>query len=197
MNKLKRYTLSIFNKISKFFGDRSLSFSFIGENGKLIAQSIFTILSIGIGIWFFNHQKTELVAINQLLRSAGWELVVLGLGLTLIYIVVQGYMYVASFATFRHKLPLLIGIKLFLKRNFISVFLPAGGVSSLAFFTSDIERRGISKLNIHFASTVYGFVGILSVVLVAVPAFAYAVAECWKRQGGIFLGILYGVFLKI
>lgn len=194
MNKLKRFSLSVFNKISKFFGDRSLSFSFIGENGKLIFQSIFTILSIGIGIWFFNHQKTELVAINQLLRSAGWELVLLGLGLTLCYIVIQGYMYVASFATFRHKLPLLIGIKLFLKRNFISVFLPAGGVSSLAFFTSDIERRGISKLNIHFASTVYGFIGILSVVLVAVPAFAYAVADGAIGQGE-WIGLLSVILL--
>jgi phosphatidylglycerol lysyltransferase len=151
--------------------------TFIGENGKLILQAIFTVLSIGLGIWFFNHQKTELAQINVLLRSAGWELVLLGLALTAFYILIQGYMYVASFAAFRHKLPLRLGVILFLKRNFISVFLPAGGVSSLAFFTGDIEKRGITKSHIHFASTIYGFVGILSVVLVAVPAFTYALVD--------------------
>ena len=194
--------VAFFRKITKFFSDRSLSVTFIGENGKLILQAIFTFLSIGLGIWFFKHQKTELVEISLLLRSAGWQLVLLGLSLTAFYIVIQGYMYVTSFATFRHKLPLQLGIVLFLKRNFISVFLPAGGVSSLAFFTGDIEKRGITKSHIHFASTVYGFVGILSVVIVAVPAFTYALVEGSIGQGEwvgllsviLLLGLLYIVF---
>ncbi|MEI7830236.1 MAG: phosphatidylglycerol lysyltransferase domain-containing protein [Prolixibacteraceae bacterium] len=202
MNKFKRSVRAIFQWIVKFFSDRSISLSFISENGKLILQSIFTILSIGIGIWFFNHQKTELLEINQLLKSAGWEWVFLGLLLTAAYIVIQGYMYVASFATFSHKLPLLLGIKLFLKRNFISVFLPAGGVSSLAFFTGDIEKRGITKSHIHFASTIYGFIGILSVVLVAIPVFSYAIADGTIGQGEwigllsvvILLGLVYLIF---
>ncbi len=204
MNKFKRVIISFFEKISKFFQDRSLSLSFIGENGKLILQAIFTIFSIGIGIWFFKHQKAELIEINLLLRSAGWQLVLLGLSLTAFYIVVQGYMYVASFATFRHKLPLRLGVILFLKRNFISVFLPAGGVSSLAFFTGDIEKRGITKTHIHFASTIYGFVGILSVVLVAIPAFFYALADGSVGKGEwigllalvLLLGSLYLVYLS-
>ena len=183
----------------KFFHDRSLSLSFIGENGKLILQGLFTIFSIGIGIWFVKQQKGELIEINHLIRSAEWQLVLLGLALTAGYIVIQGYMYVTSFATFRHKLPLGLGIILFLKRNFISIFLPAGGVSSLAFFTSDIEKRGITKSHIHFASTVYGFVGILSVVLVAIPAFIYALADGSIGQGEwiglssiiVLLGLLY------
>ena len=194
MNRLKRIFASGFRKVLKFLTDWSLSVSFIGENGKLILQAIFTILSIGIGIWFFKHQKTELVQINLLLGSAGWELVLLGLSLTSFYIVVQGYMYVTSFATFRHKLPLQLGIVLFLKRNFISVFLPAGGVSSLAFFTGDIEKRGITKSHIHFASTIYGFVGILSVVLVAIPAFTYAVVDGTIGEGE-WIGLLSVIIL--
>lgn len=194
MNKLRRAFLSFFGKIGRFFHERSLSLSFIGENGKVILQALFTIFSIGIGIWFFKHQKTELVEINRLLVSAGWELVLLGLSLTALYIVVQGYMYVASFASFGHRVPLQTAIVLFLKRNFISVFLPAGGVSSLAFFTGDIEKRGITKSHIHFASTVYGFVGILSVVLVAIPAFFYALADGSVGQGE-WIGLLSIILL--
>ncbi len=194
MNKLKRAFFSFFGKIVKFFHDRSLSLTFIGENGKVILQALFTIFSIGVGIWFFKHQKTELIEINHLLGSAEWQLVLLGLALTAFYIVIQGYMYVASFATFGYKLPLRMGVTLFLKRNFISVFLPAGGVSSLAFFTGDIEKRGITKSHIHFASTVYGFVGILSVVLVAIPAFFYALADGSIGQGE-WIGLMAVIFL--
>jgi phosphatidylglycerol lysyltransferase len=204
MSEMKLNVRSFYGIIAKFFRDRSLSLSFVGENGKLILQSLFTILSIGIGIWFFKHQKTELIEINHLIRSADWELVMLGLALTTLYVVIQGYMYVTSFATFRYKLPLNLGINLFLKRNFISVFLPAGGVSSLAFFTSDIEKRGVTKSHIHFASTVYGFVGILSVVLVAIPAFIYALADGSIGQGEwigllsliLLLGLVYAGYIS-
>ncbi len=196
MKKAKNIFILIFKKISKFFKDRSISLTFIGENGKLISQGIFTILSIGIGIWFFKHQKTELVQINMLLRSAGWQLVLIGLALTACYIVIQGYMYVTSFAVFHHKLPIKLGIILFLKRNFISVFLPAGGVSSLAFFTADIEKRGITKSHIHFASTVYGFAGILSVVLVAIPAFIFALTDGSIGKGE-WIGLFSVMFLLL
>ena len=64
---------------------------------------------------------------------------------------------------------------LYLKRNFVSVFLPAGGVSSLAFFSGAIEQKGVAKSQINFASSIYGFVGILSVVVMAIPVFIYAI----------------------
>lgn len=172
-----------YHRVVHFFRERSVSVTFIGENGKLILQSIFTLLSIVIGIWFFTHQKAELKEINLLIRGADWRYILLGMALTLFYILIQGFMYVTSFAAFKHKLPLVAGVTLFLKRNFISVFLPAGGVSSLAFFTGEIEKRGITKSHIHFASTIYGFIGILSVVLVAIPSFAYAVADGTIGQG--------------
>lgn len=51
---------------------------------------------------------------------------------------------------------------MFLKRNLLSVFLPAGGFSSLAFFTGEVESRGASKSQIHLASTFFAFLSILS-----------------------------------
>jgi phosphatidylglycerol lysyltransferase len=168
----RRKVINLFTPILMFFKERSLSFFL--ENSKLLAQSILTILSIGFGIWFIRNERHEIADIRHVLESAQWELVLLGIGITLGYIVLQGLMYVASFASIRHRIPLWSAIILFLKRNLISVFLPAGGVSSLAFFTGEIEEKGIKRSHINFASTIYGFVGILSVILVAIPVFFYA-----------------------
>lgn len=83
-------------------------------------------------------------------------------------------MYYASFRAINSKISFRQSVFLFLKRNFISVFLPAGGVSSLAFFTEPIEKEGVKLTQIHFASILYGFVGILSVIIVAIPALIYS-----------------------
>jgi phosphatidylglycerol lysyltransferase len=99
-----------------------------------------------------------------------------GLALVLVYILLQGLMYVSSFASVNAKISIGDAIILFLKRNFISVFIPAGGLSSLAFFGGSIEKKGVSKSQIYFASSIYGFIGILSLILVAVPALMFAVS---------------------
>jgi phosphatidylglycerol lysyltransferase len=83
------------------------------------------------------------------------------------------------------------GLKLFLKRNLISVFLPGGGVTSLAFFNQEIERKGVSKTRINFASYIYAVVGIASLALVAFPVLVYLAivrsssASSWLAFGGI------------
>lgn len=158
--------------LGQFIKDRSLPF--IRENSKIQAQAIFMIFSVGIGIWFINHEHTELAEVKNVLFSADWRLVFLRILLTSVYILLQGLMYTASFSAIRHRISLLSALVLFLKRNLISIFLPAGGVSSLTFFTGAIEKKGITKSQIHFASTIYGFVGILSVIVVAVPIFVYS-----------------------
>lgn len=156
----------------KFLRERS--FSFLRENGKLIGQFILTLFFIVLGIWFLKQEQSELSDVKRVLVSSRWQLVMLGLIVTMLYILLQGFMYVTSFASVHSKVSLKSATILFLKRNLISIFLPAGGVSSLAFFTGDVENKGVTKSQIHFASTIYGFVGILSVVVVAIPVFSYA-----------------------
>ncbi len=194
LKKVKR----LFYLLGQFAKNKS--FSFILENGKILAQAIFTIFSIGIGIWFLNHENTELIEVKQILFTADWRFVFVGITLTLVYILLQALMYVASFRAIRHPISLLNAVVLFLKRNLISIFLPAGGISSLAFFTGEIEKKGISKSQIHFASSVYGFVGILSVFIVAVPVFIYSVLVGGLKSGewiALFsiLGLIVILFL--
>ena len=126
-------------------------FPSIRENSKLIAQFLFTVFIIAIGAWFLKHEKSELGEIKRVLLSSRLQYVILGITVTAIYIGMQGFLYKMAFSSIRSKVPLRLTILLFLKRNLISIFMPAGGVTSLAFFTDDIEKRGTSKTKILFA----------------------------------------------
>jgi phosphatidylglycerol lysyltransferase len=150
-------------------------FMFLGENGRLITQFIVAALFIFLAAWFISHEKAELINVRHALSAANLKWVLTGLLLAVFYIAIQGVMYVAAFATINIRLKFWDATILFIKRNFISVFLPAGGITALSFFSNKIERQGVTKTQIYFASFIYAFVGILSVVLVAIPAFLFAV----------------------
>jgi phosphatidylglycerol lysyltransferase len=185
--------------VRNFFKDKV--FIFLNENAKLITQFLFTALFIVLAAWFTFHQKRELFAVRNILSDANQPWIITGLGLVIFYIFIQGVMYVTSFASINTRLRLWDAIILFLKRNFISVFLPAGAVSSLAFFTKEIEKKGITRTQIYFASSIYAFVGILSVVIVAIPAFLFVVTGGsitmgrWYALGGVVVILLLFVFV--
>ena len=185
------YMLSGFIKYLK-----ELNLPFLKNNGKLIFQILLTLLFIAVGIWFIKNERDELHDVSEVLVRASWHYIVAGICLTIVYIALQGMMYVKCFASVRCKVSFWSAVILFLKRNFISVFLPAGGVSSLAFFTGDIEKKGITRTQIHFASSVYAFVGILSVVIVAIPAFIFAMVQ-GSLGSGEWYALVAIILLKI
>ncbi|WP_316842032.1 phosphatidylglycerol lysyltransferase domain-containing protein [Pedobacter gandavensis] len=165
---------------------------FLRENGKIISSYVFSLFFIGLAIWFIKQQRGEIRQVQHLLTTAKWLWVSIGLALSVAYVFVHGMMYRSSFAAVSSKISIADGTLLFLKRNFISVFLPAGGVSSLAFFSTPIEQKGVSKSQINFASSIYGFVGILSVLVIAIPVFIYAILE-----GSIGAGEWFGLIAAI
>ena len=209
----REFSISFLSKLLKEHAN-----PFLRENKKIIVQFVFTLFFIAVGIWFIQHERSELAQVKGVLYSANWLWVMAGILLTVVYILLQGLMYVFAFASTRHRVSLPDSTMLFIKRNLISVFLPAGGVSSLAFFTGAIEKKGIKSSQIHFASSIYGFIGILSVIIVAIPAFLYAIVEGtvgsgeWYALAAIVLlnlalvlgyrsiigkGILYSLLVKL
>jgi phosphatidylglycerol lysyltransferase len=191
--------------LRNFFKDKV--FIFLNENARIITQFLFTALFMILAAWFIFHQKHELNTVRHVIADANNYWILAGLVLVLFYIFIQGLMYVTSFASIDVRLGIWDAIILFLKRNFISVFLPAGAVSSLAFFSKEIEKKGITKSQVYFASSIYAFVGILSVVIVAIPAFLFAVtggsmeAGRWYALGGVILilvsfGLIYYSLIK-
>ena len=150
-------------------------------NTKIFVQFILTSLFIALGVVFIKNEHSEIIQVKNALLSTKPRWIIIGIASTLVYILLQGQMYVYSFKSVRLKVSLGNATRLFIKRNFVSVFLPAGGVSSLAFFSNTIGNNTTKKSQIHFASSIYGFVGILSVIIVAIPALLYS-----NLSGGSF-----------
>ena len=140
---------------------------------KLHLKEILAVLFILIAIYFFRQERHELGAIIPALKKADPRWIITGVIVTCIYILLQAGMYVYSFAAVGSKLPWLLAIELFLKRNFLSVFLPAGGVTALAYMPANLRRAGIHKKEIQQSSGIYAFVGMLSLFLVGIPAIIY------------------------
>ncbi|MGO4875395.1 phosphatidylglycerol lysyltransferase domain-containing protein [Pedobacter psychrotolerans] len=141
---------------------------------KFFWQFFLAIFMLGTAIFFIRAQHVEVLQIRAQLNTAVPVYIAIGILLTILYVLAQGQMYVYSFKALNVPIGLQNAIILFLKRNLISIFLPAGGFSSLVFFTKGIEEEGISKSKIHLSSTLFAFCGILSVVIVAIPVLGIA-----------------------
>lgn len=184
--------------IKPLFGKNK--FSFIAENKKMIIQFIFTIFFIAVAIWFIKHEGAELGKVKNTLVTARGLWVLTGVLLTVAYLWLQGLMYSCAFRATESRVSVVDATILFIKRNFISVFVPAGGVTSYMFFTDSLVSKGISKSKIIFASSVYGFVGTLSLVMVAIPVFIYSIFEGTISSGewyalGVVLILIVALFL--
>src|SRR5207249_12184902 len=88
-------------------------------------------------------------------------------------------------------------IELFVKSNLISVSLPAGGISLLAYLPKTIRKEQVNKQQVHQASAVYGFIGIFSVFLVGIPVLIYLLITSRKIEGAIAGFILLSAILLL
>lgn len=161
---------------------------------KFLWQIIFSSFLIGMAVFFVRHENLEVSRIKDQLAGSNPWYVTLGILLTCVYIVFQGKMYVHSYKSMGIIIPLKVAVRMFLKRNFISVFLPAGGFSSLAFFTGEVESRGASKPQIHLASTLFAFFSILSVVVISFPVFGFALIR-YKLQNAELYGFIFLILM--
>src|SRR5215468_5695030 len=100
------------------------------KTGKTYWREILALLFLLIGLFFFCSERRELHSLEQQIGAADSTCVWLGVTVTLVYIFLQSGMYVTAFTAIGTRVQWKHAIELFLKRNFLSVFLPAGGVSS-------------------------------------------------------------------
>ncbi|MEO8819341.1 MAG: lysylphosphatidylglycerol synthase domain-containing protein, partial [Ginsengibacter sp.] len=122
-----------------------------------------------LAFYFFGSERKELLQIIPNIEHSDTRWLMLGLVITFLYVLFQSGMYVSSFSSIGLPLKWIDAIELFLKRNFLSIFLPAGGVSSLAYTPMQLRKRGFNKPQIHQASGLYGFAGLFTVFLVGFP----------------------------
>jgi phosphatidylglycerol lysyltransferase len=144
---------------------------------KNCIQLLFAFVCIVLAIYFVRKEWHELGDAWVLLTNAKSIPLCIGLFFTLLYIVCQTLMYVHSFKSIGKMVSFTACLRLYLKRNLASVFLPGGGVTSLAFFKDEIMQGGATKSQIYFSSVIYGFCGIFSVFVTAVPIIGYTVLK--------------------
>lgn len=165
---------------------------------KIYLQVLLAVFFIIVAIRFFSQQKYEVRDLKNVLEQSSLGWVFAGVFLSLTFVVLQGAMYVYSFCAIGKKVSLWSCTMLFLKRNFISVFLPAGGITSLAFFNREIKNAHIKKSHIHASSTIYAIVGILSVVLVAIPALCFSFSsDLAEPRAWVALVVLMAFFMLL
>lgn len=166
---------------------------------KLYLSEITGVLLLVLGIYFIRSQGGELKNVGAYIRSGDGSWIAVGVFITVIYILLQAMMYIASFKAVGLKVRVWDATVLFLKRNLISIFLPGGGITSLAFFTKDIqeETNEENKTRIHLASTIYGFTGIVSIIVIAIPVLIYLgfIGESWQNANDAAAILIFFVVL--
>ncbi|WP_431160777.1 phosphatidylglycerol lysyltransferase domain-containing protein [Flagellimonas beolgyonensis] len=168
---------------------------FLRNNGKTVAQLVLGVLSILVGLYFIKQERSELVQVRSIIAKVDLGLLAIGLALALFFVVVQGWMYQFSFRAVQRKMPLKTAMLLYLKRNFVSVFIPAGTVTNMFFFNKDIERdQGIPKSHSYYASTIFSLCSIASSVLIAIPAVVLLLIKTGLK-GDLVWGIVIAAAL--
>lgn len=158
---------------------------------KTYWKEILAITMLLFAYLFFRGHRNELKDIGPQLSNADSLWVTIGVVLTLVYIFFQSFMYVKSFNSIGLPLKLVDAAELFLKRNFLSVFLPAGSISSLAYTPSQLRKRGFNISKIHQAGGIYAFVGLLTVFIIAIPVIVlYSIKFSGVQEAGFGIVLL-------
>ncbi|SHN32104.1 phosphatidylglycerol lysyltransferase domain-containing protein [Mucilaginibacter sp. OK098] len=168
---------------------------------RLYLSEITGVLLLILAIYFIRSQGEELRNVGNYIRSGNPLWIITGIIITALYICLQALMYQASFRALQLKLSLWKSTVLFLKRNLISIFLPGGSITSLAFFTKDIQKETSeeNRTRIHFASTIYGFTGIVSIIILSVPVLTYLAlsGDSWKKANQAVAIIIFLLILML
>jgi len=144
------------------------------QNYKAILQAILGLMFVGFGIYFIKKEQVEIGKVKEALLVADPFWIICGLVLLLVFILVQGLMYQQSFRAIHEHIKLSTGIGLYVKRNLVSVFLPAGVLTNMLFFNKSVEQKeGVNKPQIYFASSIFSFCSILSAVIIGIPALLW------------------------
>ena len=156
---------------------------------QLYWREIMAVLLLLVAYFFFRSERREINAIMPQLRHAKPVWVITGTLITLFYVLFQSGMYIKSFDAIGIRFVWKNAVELFLKRNFLSVFLPAGGVSSLAYTPSQIRKSDVSKIQIHQATGLYVFAGMLTIFFAGLPVMLFTIFS-ESRLNNAWLGLL-------
>lgn len=169
------------------------------KNRKLIIQIITGLFFLGMSLFFLKNELSEISNIKiTLLQAKPWWLT-LGLILVLFYTLVMAWMYQFSFKAISKNISLDTAVFLFLKRNLVSIFLPAGVLTNIAFFNKEVEKKeSVTRAEIYFASSIYSVCSILSTLILGFPVLFWFIFNNQATTNyilGISLSLIFFVII--
>lgn len=153
-------------------------------------QIVVTGLFLLFLIYFIRNEHLDITHIKSTLSEANRIWVAVGIAITILYLLLQATLYVFSFKSIGISIGLKSALRLYLKRNFVSTFLPAGSFTSLAFFDSELDHYKLQKAQVHYGSFLFALASMISVVLIAIPAIAILLLHHQLRSIEIY-GIIF------
>lgn len=170
---------------------------FLKTNQKALLQVALSLFFVGLGVYFFRHERTEVHQVGAALAQADAMWVLGGVALLALFVAIQGLMYVFSFRAIGQGIGLGRASALYLKRNLISVFLPAGLLTNMFFFNEELEREeGIAPTQTYFASSIFSICSILSAIIIGVPALLWLLYQ-GRLSGELAAGLLLTLALLV
>lgn len=169
----------------------------IMKNWKVFFKVLLGLILFFGGVFFFVDQRAEVMAASHLIQGSSQLWLAAAAVLSLSYIIVHGLVYTASFKALSYELSLPVAVKLFLKRNFVGVFLPAGGFTSIALFRNDTAKEEISRSTTDFASVIYTLVNLLSLLLLSIFVLFFWGVNNANGSFLLFLGGSIGLCVAI
>jgi phosphatidylglycerol lysyltransferase len=155
-----------------------------------IVKNTLSLALAGVMLWFafhfLTHKGVQLSQIKDAIEQANAQWLYLGIAVTLLYILLHAEMYRLCFNALGLKVGIGHLIRLYLKRNTVGVFLPAGFISSQAFFNKEITQlEGIEDRDVLSASGMYTIAGLVSIIIVVVPALGWMLTKNLLPAGSV------------
>lgn len=171
---------------------------------KTLLSAILAVLMLGCGLHFLLQEGVQLVQVREVLAQSDRRWLYLGITLSITYIWLHGWMYQQSFKALGISVRLRTMIRLYLKRNFVSVFLPAGFLSSQAFFGAEVAQlEKVREREVLAASGIFSAAALLSMVILIAPALGWLLTqhilpggaiEAFLAVSGLLIGILWATY---
>ncbi|HRI60600.1 MAG TPA: lysylphosphatidylglycerol synthase domain-containing protein, partial [Saprospiraceae bacterium] len=181
-----------------------MTFSFSTSFGKTALSVAFAVLMLALGLHFLLSEGVHLAEVRNALGQSDRRWLYLGIGLSLAYIGLHSEMYFHSFRALGLRVGRDAMMRLYLKRNLVSVFLPAGFIASQAFFSGEAARsEKVQERDVLSASGIFAVAALLSMVIVVVPALGWLLtqhilpggaAEAFLVMSALFIGLVWAMF---
>lgn len=141
----------------------------ISQSITTIGSALLSVAMVVLFIMFAIREKDEVIRLREVVAGAHPFYLLISLVITGLYIYCQAYVYQSSLRAMKKKLPGIYSVELFLKRYFLSAFIPTGFTVSQFAFSKELQKHDITPLESHLASVIYLFMGALAYIAVLVP----------------------------